>query len=361
MITAYFLALLLVVPILVLRELFSKDSKGRNEKYTIVMWYVVFIFVIITGLRDTATISVDLLRQSDEYNYRQAFYQLINTPFSLSNVNSFEWGRYLFDWTLANFFKDSQVWVFSYALLTNILFVKTIRKYVKPLWFGVFLYITVGVFTFQMNGTTSVLAGAILFSGIKFAANRNFFKYFLVIFVAAGIHFSAWVMLPLYFILTKKSFSKATPVWFIISVLFMIFFESIANFILPKTPYGHYLSHINSDEVYGVSILRTLIFSSIYIFILTFKSKIKNYNLVDRYCTNIIVLLLFINISSLAYVYIYRFNELFIFALIYMLPRVLYSFQKNIRYPLLLLIIIAFFIFGLQQNWNNLYENILFK
>jgi transmembrane protein EpsG len=361
MIIAYLMALILVVPVLVLQELMSKNKKGRNERYTIVAWYVILVFVIIVGLRDTASISVEYFRQSDEFRYRKAFDLLIGTPFSLSNITSFEWGRYFLDWTLANIFKDSQMWVFSYALITNYLYVKTIKKYVKPFWLGIFLYITVGLLTFQMNGTTSVLASAILLKGIDYVVKRKFWKFLLIVFVAGGIHFSAWIMLPLYFVLTKKVFTKGTPLWIAISVLFMFGFNSIANFILPKTPYASYLYQINSEEAYGVNIFRVLIFSAVYIFILIFVKKIKNYSVVDRYFTNIVVVLLSINIVSSIYVYIYRFNEIFIFALIYMLPRVAYSFRGNIRYPILILFIIAFIIFGIQQNWNVLYENILFQ
>jgi transmembrane protein EpsG len=361
MILAYLMALILVVPVLIFHELMSKNNKAKIKRYTIVAGYVLLVFVIIVGLRDTASISIEYMRQSDEFRYRKAFDLLVGTPFSFSNVTSFEWGRYILDWTLANIFKDSQIWVFTYALITNYLYIKAIKKYVKPFWLGVFLYITVGLLTFQMNGTASVLASAILLTGINYITGRNFWKFLFVVFIAGGIHFSAWIMLPLYFVLTKKIFTKATPLWIAISVLFMFWFNSLANLILPKTPYAYYLHQINSEAAYGVNIFRILIFLAIYIFILLFIKKIKDYSVVDRYFTNVVVVLLSINIVSSIYVYIYRFNEIFIFALIYMLPRVINSFNRSLRYPILVLVIIAFFIFGIQQNWNVLYENILFQ
>lgn len=362
MIIVYLLALLLVIPVLIIQEVLSnKTINNRKNRYSIVSWYVIFILVMIAGLRDTASISLEFSRQSDEFAYRQAFNLLIGAPFSLSNIISFEWGRYFLDWTLANLFKDSQMWVFTYALISNVLFVKAIKRYVKPFWFGVFLFITLGLLSFQMNGTTTVLASAILLQGIDHVIERKFWRYFVVVFIAAGIHFSAWIMLPLYFLLTKKSFTKATPIWFVVSLVFMFGFNSIANFILPKTPYSYYLYQINSDQGYGVNIFRVLSFSVIYIFILYFTKKIKNFTVIDRYFTNMVIVLLSMNIASLAYVYIYRFNELFIFAIIYLLPRVIYSFRVSIRYSILIIIIITFFVFGLQQTWNVLYENILFK
>ena len=241
MLTVYLIALVLAVPVLVLQEVISKKDRKTRSRYTVVAWYVIFLFVVLVGLRDTATISIQHFRQSDELAYRIAFDLLIGTPFSLANVASFEWGRYVLDWTLANIFKDSQMWVFTYALLTNYLFVQSIRKYVKPFWLGIFLYITFGLLTFQMNGTTSVLAGAILLKSIDFAVKRKFLKYLFVVFIAGSIHFSAWIMLPLYLVLTKRGFTKGTLFWIVITVIFMFGFNSIANFILPITPYASYI------------------------------------------------------------------------------------------------------------------------
>ncbi|MGG3940326.1 EpsG family protein [Peribacillus psychrosaccharolyticus] len=361
MITAYLMAIILVIPVLILHEILSSNRKGNNHsRYSIVAWYVILVFVIIIGLRDLASISIEHFIHNDEYQYRKSYDLLIGTPFTLSNINSYEWGRYLLDWTLANVFKNSQMWVFCYALITNYLYVRTIKRYVKPFWFGIFLYITVGVFSFQMNQTSSLLSSAILLLGINFIIERKFWKYLLVVIIASGIHFSAWIVLPLYFVLNKKFFTKGTVLWVIISVLFMSGFNYISNIILPKTPYINYLYEINSEDAYGVNIFRVLIFSSVFIFILIFKEKPLNYSRVDQYFSNVIVVLLAINITSAAYVYIYRFNEFFIIALIYMLPRVVYSFQRSVRYPILIVVVIGFLIFGLQQNWSELYKNIIF-
>ncbi|WP_331700601.1 EpsG family protein [Paenibacillus sp. IITD108] len=358
------MALILVIPNLILQENLIKSNMKINTQKSgnnILIYYVLIVFVIIIGLRDTASISLDHFRQSDELNYRNAFNLLIGSTFSLANITSYEWARYLLDWSLANLFKHSQVWVFIYALITNYVFIKAINKYVQPFWFGVFLYITVGLFTFQMNGTTSVLAGAIILKSIDYLIERKFLKYLFVIFLAAGIHFSAWIMVPLFFVLNKRSFSKGIIVWVLLSLFFLFNFQNIANFLLPKTPYAYYLYQINSVNSYGVNIWRTIIFVCIYLFIILKFKKIKDKVELDYIFINMIVVLILINIISIAYVYLYRFNELFIFSLIYMLPRVLNHFNGSIRILLYAIFTIAFIIFGLQQNWNALYENILLR
>lgn len=353
MLNVYFLTLLLVIPVLVSVEKRSNISKRANR---FAVWYTIIIFLIIMGFRDNATISILNGRQSDEYNYRKAFELLIGSSFSLKNIQSLEWARYLLDWLLANIFKNSQTWVFVYAAITNILFVKAIRRFIQPFWMGIFLYITVGLYTFQINGTTSVISAAILTLAIKPIVERRFIKTLLIIAIAAGFHSSAWIMLPLYFVLTNKKISKTTFLWIIVSLVFMIYFVDIANIILPHTPYTHYLYQINSSNIYGVNVLRSIFFLIVYAFILFRSRKIKYKSDYDIYFNNSIIALIFINIVSLSYVYMHRFNELFIFALIVMLPRVINTFKNNEKILVLFFVLLSFLIFGIQQNWNVLYK-----
>ena len=143
MISAYITALILVMPVLLVQEKMNSTKQGeKNNGYNNkIIWYIILIFVLIVGFRDTATIAIRSFGENDEVRYRYYFNLFINTPFSLSNIDSYEWGRYFLDWTLANIFKNFQAWVFTYAIITNILFVKAINKYVKPFWFGIYLYI----------------------------------------------------------------------------------------------------------------------------------------------------------------------------------------------------------------------------
>src|SRR5690554_5971842 len=128
MLSVYFLTLVLVLPVLIITE---KKSNSLRRSNNLAILYTIIVFLLIMGLRDNATISILNGRQSDEYNYRRAFELLTGTDFTLYNVKSFEWVRYIIDWILANTFKNSQVWVFVYAFITNVLFVKAIKKYIK--------------------------------------------------------------------------------------------------------------------------------------------------------------------------------------------------------------------------------------
>lgn len=347
MLNIYFITLAFIIPFCLLK---------KNK-----MMYMFIIIIFIMGFRDNATISVANFRQSDEYAYRNFFNSLIGTPFDITNIKSLEWVRYLLDWTIANTIGNSQVWIFIYSLITNFLFLRFIHIYVYPLWYGLFLFITIGLYTFQTNAIMSVTSAAILTLAIEPLLKRNRLKYFLIVAVAIGFHFSAIVMIPLYFLINNKIFRKSIIFWEILSLIIAINFKIITNFILIYTPYSQYLYQINSEKSYGVNIFRVLIFNIIYVFILYFSKKIKSISKVDLLFLKYTKILLFINILSSSYVYVHRFNELFSFTLIYMIPRICNSFNLKNRKIIIFIICILFFCFGIQQNKNILCENVIIR
>lgn len=362
MINVYFYSLILTVPLTYLIEKIKFNSiKNRNIISIILFFYTLIILVAISGFRDTATISIFNSRQSDEFNYRNSFNMLIGSQFDFSNVKSYEWLRYLIDWTLTNVSENSQIWVFTYALFTNFFILYTIYKYSKPRWLGLFLYLSCGLFIFQMNGTTSVMAASILMLGIKYALERKTFKYLVIASIASGVHFSAWVSVLVYFFAAFSLSKVRTFILVTVSLIVIFYFNEISNILLPNSPYDYYLNQINSDDKYGVGFFRVSFFLMIYSMIILFSRKNKITLQNTHYFMNNIYVLIFINIVSVSYVYIYRFNELFIISAIILIPQTLYALEQNKKNFFTSLIIILFIVFSSIQTKSILYENILFK
>ncbi|MGO2118134.1 MAG: EpsG family protein [Fusobacterium sp.] len=352
MIKIYLISLILIIPLFFFEKKMSKNLR---------MYYIFFIFLLIMGFRDNATISVLNLRQSDEYNYRMFFEKLVNSKINLSNAKSFEIGNYMVTWLMANIFKFSQSWIFLYSFITNYLFLRFIKIYIKPFWLGVFLYVTVGLYTFQINAIRSILAASILTLVVKPFIEENTKKVFLITLVAASFHFSAWIMFFIYFFRKVFFLKKGVFFWLVLSFGVMLNFKKIVNIILIKTPYAYYLHRINSSNAYGVNMYRVGIFVILYILILFFYKKIKNQTKEDIFFEKCLKILLFFEIVSLSYVYVHRFNDLLYFSLIYLIPRILNTFEKKNKRILTIILVISFFIFGLQQNYGILCENILIR
>lgn len=369
MVSVYFLTLIVAIFLSSIGKRMSDDKNiskhfGQKGKLDVFDCLQIVFLTIIAGFRDTATISLNYGRQSDELNYRNRFYELQQTSFDLNQVDNFEVGRYLIDWTLANLFESSQIWVFFYALLTNYLYVKVIKKYITPNWAGVFLYITLGIYVFQMNGTASVLAGAVLAYSFEYIARKQFLYFLIVVLIASMIHLSSLIVLILYPILVPKESQNIvfkSIVAIASGVIGVFLFVQIANVILPYTPYDFYLSSLQTDDYHGVNILRVVFFVGLYLFIALLSRKIE-LNDFDKVMLNINFILIVLTIISFDYVYVYRFIMLFSISTIYLLAKLYLIFGRRNNVVLISCILgLVLFLYGLQQTVNVLYENIIFR
>lgn len=102
------------------------------------------------------------------------------------------------------FTDDGAYFIYVTAALTVALFVFTLSKNTKDFFFVVMLYIFVGCWSGCFNGVRQYLAAAILFAGHRFIYERKFIKYCIVIFLASSFHITALIMLPIYFLVTRK-------------------------------------------------------------------------------------------------------------------------------------------------------------
>ncbi|ASK63725.1 capsular biosynthesis protein [Virgibacillus phasianinus] len=139
--------------------------------------------------------------------------------------------------------EDPQILIFTTALLTNAIIFVVLYKYSRMIELSLYVYITGGLFLVSMNGIRQVLAAAIAFAATKYLIEGNWIKYFLVIFAASLFHQSALILLPIYFIVRFKAWSKLTLALLIVAVLIVIGFDKFSALLftaIEDTQYGHY-------------------------------------------------------------------------------------------------------------------------
>ncbi|OKL36552.1 EpsG family protein [Domibacillus mangrovi] len=138
---------------------------------------------------------------------------------------------------------DAQILIFTTALITNVLIVFILYKYSRMFEVSLYVYITGGLFLISMNGIRQILAAAIAFTAIKFLMEGNWIKYMLVVLLASTFHQSALVLIPIYFVVRFKAWSKATIAVVLLAVLIVIGFDQFSTLLfstIQDTQYGHY-------------------------------------------------------------------------------------------------------------------------
>ena len=165
------------------------EKKSLNRK---AFWLPLFILVLFASFRnyrvgtDTGTYVRNFINQLDYqyFNFRDGVelgYQLIE--YSLLRIT------YNYFWL---FFVTSFIVVFCYLYV--------FRKNSKDYTTSVFIFITLGTYTFFFNGLRQGLAMAIFALAIPYLIKRNFYKYFLICIFASFFHTTALLMVPFYFL-----------------------------------------------------------------------------------------------------------------------------------------------------------------
>lgn len=168
-------------------------------------------------------------------------------------LNDFTWGYILsqkdigfgtLQMLLKNYVsEDPQILIFATALITNAIIFIVLYKYSRMIELSLYVYITGGLFLVSMNGIRQVLAAAIAFAATKYLIDGSWIKYFLVILFASLFHQSALILLPIYFIVRFKAWSKPTLALLIFAVLIVIGFDKFSSLLftaIEDTQYGHY-------------------------------------------------------------------------------------------------------------------------
>ena len=131
-------------------------------------------------------------------------------------------------------------------------------KYKSYLELQLYLYMASGYFTVTMNGIRQCLAAALVFVCNKFIVNGDFKKYLIFVLLISLFHGSALIMIPIYFIVRQKAWSKNVVKLIFLACIGVIFYDSFSEVLfkaLQNTQYGHY----SEFQEGGSSIIRTIV------------------------------------------------------------------------------------------------------
>ena len=142
----------------------------------------------------------------DYFDYIDIFNQ-IRTISSIWDVR-YEPGFALLTRAMTLFIHDYVVMYGVYQVLIMVPVMWFIYRYCKNVWLAVWLYVTLTFFYMSMNFTRQALACSITLLGYKFLRERKLIPYMLIVLLAGSFHFTALIMIPIYFLchlkLTKK-------------------------------------------------------------------------------------------------------------------------------------------------------------
>lgn len=242
----------------------EKESLNRKA-----LWVPLFILVLFASFRDyrvgtdTGGYVKNFINQLDYryFNFHDGIefgYQFIEY-FLLRITHNYFW----------LFFVTSFIVVFSYLYI--------FRKNSKDYTSSVFIFITLGTYTFFFNGLRQGLAMAVFAFAIPYLITKKFYKYFLICILASLFHTTAILMVPFYLLVNLK----VKLVYKLITVFLgsLIFSKYLIAYIASTNE--RYESYSQTSEnsggllTLGFYIIMLII---IYISSYVYKIKDKNFN-----------------------------------------------------------------------------------
>ncbi|WOH38975.1 EpsG family protein [Thalassotalea fonticola] len=156
------------------------------------------------------------------------------------------------------FSEEYFVFLFFVALVFVTCCLTIIIRNIKSYEVGLFVFITMGFYSFIFNGTRQGLALSVFMVSLPYLVNRNLFKYIVVIVCASLFHKSVLITIPLYFFTSKFcSYKKIITIFFSSFVLLLLFEQIIVFATLFDEKYSGYSLQHNSGGYYitGLNLL----------------------------------------------------------------------------------------------------------
>ncbi|MEH7076829.1 EpsG family protein [Neobacillus drentensis] len=293
-----------------------------------------------------------------------------DTPFYIHtyNITDFTWelvksqdeiGFAVLQMILKRYSTDPQILIFTTALITNVLIIIGLYKYSRLFELSVYVYITGGLFIVTMNGIRQCLATAIIFTATKYLIEGNWFRYLLVAIFASLFHQSALILIPIYFLVRYKAWSKATLLLLLSSIIIVLGFNQFSKLLfsaLENSQYGVY-SQFNEG---GANIIRVIVFAIPLVIAFFGRDKLRElYPESDIFVNMAIIGLMFMIISMGNWIFA-RFNiyfELYQIILISWIVKVFRKKDQKIVYYAILLCYFAYYFYESVLNLNIIYKS----
>lgn len=160
---------------------------------------------------------------------------------------------------------NAEVFFFMIATFQMYSLIKLYRKYSVDLWLAFFIFVaTTDYLSWMQNGIRQFIAVTLILLFSDWIFEKKYISFFVVVVIAATIHSSALLMIPIMILVQGKAFDKKT-IWATIGVTILIVALDkavpIVAELLSGTEYSGTVTDWQTSGNDGVNIFRVLVYS----------------------------------------------------------------------------------------------------
>lgn len=353
--------------ILITCLVFEKNNKNyalsrvaRNEPFKTQFLPWLLIFGYIAFLAAMRTNSNDSTVYISSFNNLEASWQAFWNRISTAEEGK-DWAFGAVGILFKMFISDNYHWWFAlYAVIESLAYIYILRRYSVSILDACFFFFCSTLYYNYFSMMRQWFAIAILFAASRLIENKKFLKYLLVCVFVAQFHASAYIMIPVYFIVQGKAWSRKQTtliIAFAIAIMFLNPLLSAMEDTLSGTTYDYAISAMNSSS--GSSIIRAFIVAVPVVLSYMYRDKIDNPMI--NICVNMSLLNLLLNIlasftSGLYIIRLATYMEVYNVILYpYLLNVSIKGTDRNIIKPLFYIIYFAFYVYQMKYSGSFRY------
>lgn len=177
---------------------------------------------------------------------------------------------------------NAEVFFFMIAVFQMYSLMKIYRKYSVDLWLAFFIFIsTADYLSWMQNGIRQFIAVTLILLFSDWMFEKKYMKFLIVVLVAATVHSSALLMIPIMILVQGKAFNKRTILATIAVVILIATLDKavpIVGELLSGTEYSGVITDWQTSGNDGVNIFRVLVYSVPMILALAMYKTIRAYD-----------------------------------------------------------------------------------
>ena len=177
------------------------------------------------------------------------------------------------------------------------LFVHVMRREAIDYTIATFYFFTGGFYYNNFSMMRQWLAVSIVFTSIGALRDKRFFKYALICFIGGLFHPSAWLCIPIYFLVEMEPWSPQQlllTLAFAVAMMFMNLILSVLSSSLEGSTYGYALETMAGNN--GSSIIRAFI--AVVPVVLAFLFRTGEENRTYKVCVNLALVNTMLNLLA---------------------------------------------------------------
>lgn len=192
-------AVLILLPIILALINPNYNKKNNNDRYKrlliVFMWLALFFMIAFRS---------KFVGSTDSYHYYDFWKDLSHTswakvPEYIDSTGMEALFCYTV-WIFSHIFSSPQ-WIFALTgLLFSISVCRFIYKHSEDMVLSFVMYVTLGLYTFMIQGMRQAIAMSIILFAIDFCIKKKFIRFVLLVLLAAAFHGSAIIFLPMFFV-----------------------------------------------------------------------------------------------------------------------------------------------------------------